>query len=51
VYTKNDGTSASSFEITAQRVRILKGKDGAVAEGTAETNGAYQPADDEDIPF
>jgi len=46
-YEMKNGNWGASFEITANEIRILKGKDGAF--DTAAPTSA--PADDSDIPF
>lgn len=44
---KNSEKWAASFEVTADRLRILKGRNGAVVEAEADTT----PDADDDIPF
>jgi single-strand DNA-binding protein len=47
VFQRKDGSWGASFEITANEVRILKGKDGAAVSG----EDAHASSGDEDIPF
>ena len=50
VYTKQDGTSASSFEISASTVRFLSSREeGDSSAGS--TSGQFAPQDNGDIPF
>lgn len=44
IFTRQDGTSGASFEVTAETVKFLDSK---------ESNGEHMPAveDDDDIPF
>lgn len=48
IWTKSDGTSGASFEITASNVRFLDGANAGQAHAT-ETTGELPP--DEDLPF
>lgn len=48
VYTKQDGTAASSFEISASTVRFLSSRDEGDSSGQA---GGYAQTANEDIPF
>jgi len=52
IWQKQDGTSAASFEVTAQTVRFLTTRGESEAGGTATDAGdmAVAPAED-DIPF
>ena len=52
VFPTRDGGHSASFEVTANSIRILKGKDGAT-ESVAETPEDSNPMgmDDEEIPF
>lgn len=53
IWTKQDGTAGSSFEITAQTVRFLSGRGGDNDGGPVAGSGvdmAEMPAED-DIPF
>jgi single-strand DNA-binding protein len=51
IWTGNDGTSRSSYEVTAQTVKFL-GRVGDVPAETPEDSPEEPPADDEDqIPF
>jgi single-strand DNA-binding protein len=52
IWQKQDGTSAASFEVTAQTVRFLTTRGESEAGGTATDTGdmAVAPAED-DIPF
>ncbi len=51
IWTRQDGTAGSSFEITAESVRFLSGgrDDGNGASGPAMHDAA--PMDEENIPF
>jgi single-strand DNA-binding protein len=50
VWTRNDGTSGASFEITAQTVRFLTPRsEDTEAYSSAETGGHI--AEEDDIPF
>lgn len=49
-FTKNDGTTGASFEITANTVRFLSPKGEGEAEGETVVEGAA-PGTGEDIPF
>ncbi len=52
VYTKQDGSHGSSFEVTANTVRFLSGReDGGGGMGGGEMGGSFVGAPDEDIPF
>jgi len=46
IWTRQDGTAAASFEVTAQTVRFLGGKSG---NGNGEASA--EPAAEEQIPF
>ncbi len=53
IWTRQDGTSAASYEITAERVVFLSGRgddggSGGVQSGPAEPQG---PPDEDEIPF
>jgi len=51
VYTRQDGTPASSFEVSASTVRFLSSK-GETEEGASFHGGdAAGPTDEENIPF
>ena len=52
IWTKQDGTSGSSFEVTAQTVRFLgaKGEGSPMVEAAHELGGSELPPED-DIPF
>jgi len=47
VYDKSDGSKGSSYEVTANTVRFLSGRD----EGHSEQASGNAGAPDEDIPF
>lgn len=60
VFTRNDGTTGASFEITAGRVVFLssRGDEGGGGGGGGSSQGAYQgppddfgDSDDDEIPF
>ena len=59
IWTKNDGSSGASYEITAQRVVFLSSRqeDQAASGGNrgggsyGQPNDAMTPPSDEDIPF
>jgi single-strand DNA-binding protein len=53
VWTKNDGTPAASFEVTAGTVRFLSSR-GETTEMSAQSGGSYESAElppEDDIPF
>ena len=52
IWTKQDGTSGASFEVTAQTVRFLsaKGEGSPMVETAHELGGSELPPED-DIPF
>jgi single-strand DNA-binding protein len=51
VYTRQDGSAASSFEVSASTVRFLSSK-GETEEGASYHGGDVSaPADEENIPF
>jgi len=52
IWTKQDGTSGASFEVTAQTVRFLsaKGEGSPMVEAAHELGGSELPPED-DIPF
>ena len=53
VWTKNDGTPAASFEVTAGTVRFLSSR-GETSEMSAQGGGGYESAEippEDDIPF
>jgi single-strand DNA-binding protein len=52
IFTRNDGTSGSSFEVTAESVRFLSGGQGqgdGVGAGAMVHDGP--PTDEDNIPF
>jgi single-strand DNA-binding protein len=52
VWTKQDGSSGSSFEVTASTVRFLSGReDGSGGPMGADGGGAFIGAPEDDIPF
>ncbi|HSM72370.1 MAG TPA: single-stranded DNA-binding protein [Anaerolineales bacterium] len=53
VWTKNDGTPAASFEVTAGTVRFLSSR-GETSEMSTQGGGGYESAEmpsEDDIPF
>ena len=53
VWTKNDGTPAASFEVTAGTVRFLSSR-GETSEMSTQSGGSYESAEmppEDDIPF
>jgi single-strand DNA-binding protein len=50
VYTRQDGTSASSFEVSASTVRFLSSR-GETEEGGFHSSDSPGAADEENIPF
>jgi single-strand DNA-binding protein len=48
IWNRQDGTPAASFEVNAQTVRFLGGRDDA---GPAGGSDDYGPSSDEEIPF
>jgi len=54
IWTKSDGTSGSSFEITAMTVQFLSSKqhsEGSMVEAAQEAGGQVMPVSDEELPF
>jgi single-strand DNA-binding protein len=51
VWTRQDGSPAASFEVNAQTVRFLGGKDDAVSVGAPEDAAGFGPETDDEIPF
>ena len=58
IWTRQDGTAGASFEVTANTVRFLGGREGSEENGNGGNDGYMNstpaPAagpDDEDIPF
>jgi len=53
VWTKNDGTPAASFEVTAGTVRFLSSR-GETSDMSSQGGGSYESAElppEDDIPF
>ena len=53
VWTKNDGTPAASFEVTAGTVRFLSSR-GETSDMSMQSGGGYESAEippEDDIPF
>ncbi len=50
VWTRQDGSSGSSYEVTAERVVFLSGKD-EQSGGYTQGEPSHQIAEDDDIPF
>jgi single-strand DNA-binding protein len=51
IWTKQDGTSGASFDVTANTVRFLSGRgEGGMGEAMGESFGA-DPSDGDSIPF
>jgi len=54
IWTKQDGTAGSSFEVTASTVRFLSSRDeggGGGSVGGGDMGGSFVGAPEEDIPF
>jgi len=51
VYTRGDGTSGASFEITAQRVLFLSTREEDQAYQSQQHDGGGDSIDEDDIPF
>ncbi len=51
VYTKQDGTSGASFDLTAQNVRFIGGRGPGEGGGAAAPDMGGQDMPEEDIPF
>lgn len=51
VWTRNDGTSAASFEMTAQNVTFLSTRAEDQAAQARDGGGGVETVDEDDIPF
>ena len=54
LFTRQDGTVGSSFEIVAEQVRFLSGREetaGFASDGGAETSGGAPAQEEDEIPF
>jgi single-strand DNA-binding protein len=51
VWTRQDGSPAASYEVNAQTVRFLGGKDDAVGVGAPDDAAGLEPESDDEIPF
>jgi len=51
IWTRNDGTPGSNFEITAQRVVFLSSREEDQAMQSSEPGGMIESMDEDDIPF
>lgn len=51
IWTRNDGTPGSNFEITAQRVVFLSSREEDQALQSSEPGGMIESVDEDDIPF
>ena len=51
IYTKQDGTSGASFDLTAMTVRFIGGQQGAAAAGAGAPADMPHEISEEDIPF
>jgi len=51
IWTRNDGTPGSNFEITAQRVVFLSSREEDQALQSSEPGGMIESMDEDDIPF
>jgi single-strand DNA-binding protein len=51
VYTRGDGSSGASFEITAQRVLFLSTREEDQAYQSQQQDGGGDSIDEDDIPF
>jgi single-strand DNA-binding protein len=51
IYTRQDGTSGASFDLTAQSVRFIGGRDAGQGGGAGAPDMGGQEMPEEDIPF
>jgi len=51
IFTRNDGTSGASYEVTAQRVVFLSSKSEDQAYQGQNQSGFSDDVDEDDIPF
>lgn len=51
IWTRNDGSPGSNFEITAQNVLFLSSRTEDQAYQASEPGGTSEPVDEDDIPF
>ena len=54
IWTKTDGSSGASFEITAMTVQFLGSKqhsEGSIVEAAQDAGGQVMPVSDEELPF
>lgn len=51
IWNRQDGTPAASFEINAQTVRFLGGRDDTGGYDYEESSGGSAPESEDDIPF
>jgi len=51
VFTRNDGTTGSSYEITAQNVIFLSSRSEDQSNQTPNSGGFSEQVDEDDIPF
>ena len=51
IWTRQDGTAGSSFEVTAESVRFLSGGQGGDGSGAGAPAMHDAPMDEENIPF
>jgi len=51
IWTRNDGTPGTNFEITAQRVVFLSSREEDQAFQSSEPGGMIESVDEDDIPF
>jgi single-strand DNA-binding protein len=51
IWNRQDGTPAASFEVNAQTVRFLGGRDDTGGYDYEESSGAAAPESEDDIPF
>ena len=51
VFTRNDGSTGASFEMTASRVIFLSSRSDDQSFQSGDTGGFSEPIDEDDIPF
>lgn len=51
VFTRNDGSTGSSFEMTANNVVFLSSKSEDQSYQSSDSGGFSEPVDEDDIPF
>jgi len=51
IYQRNDGSYGASYEVTAQTVQFLGGRNGGSGDGGGDTDEAAPEDETEEIPF